>query len=130
MHSTIFTKMIRTGIKTRIQAIGPAALVSAAFIGPGTITTCTLAGAGFGYALLWALLFSIIACIILQEMAARLGIIARLGLGEALHAQFPAGAGRIISVLLILSAIGIGNAAYETGNIMGGAWGNFHDLES
>ncbi len=119
----IFTKIIKIAMKFRLRSIGPAALVTAAFIGPGTITTCTLAGAGYGYALLWALLFSVIATIVLQEMAARLGIITRKGLGEALNAQFHTGIGRVISVLLILSAIGIGNAAYETGNILGGALG-------
>ncbi len=110
-------------MKSRLRSIGPAALVTAAFIGPGTLTTCTLAGAGYGYALLWALLFSVIATIVLQEMAARLGIVTRKGLGEALYAQFNKGAGRVISLLLILSAIGVGNAAYETGNILGGALG-------
>lgn len=110
-------------MRSRIRSIGPAALVTAAFIGPGTVTTCTLAGAGYGYALLWALLFSVIATIVLQEMAARLGIIARKDLGEALHAQFPSGVGRMISLLLVISAIGIGNAAYETGNILGGVLG-------
>ena len=110
-------------MKFRLRSIGPAALVTAAFIGPGTITTCTLAGAGYGYALLWALLFSVIATIVLQEMAARLGIVTRKGLGEALKVQFPSGAGRAISVILILSAMGMGNAAYETGNILGGALG-------
>jgi manganese transport protein len=110
-------------MKSRLRSIGPAALVTAAFIGPGTVTTCTLAGAGYGYALLWALLFSVIATMVLQEMAARLGIIARKDLGEALHAHFPSGVGRIISLLLVISAIGIGNAAYETGNILGGVLG-------
>jgi manganese transport protein len=110
-------------MKSRLRSIGPAALVTAAFIGPGTVTTCTLAGAGYGYALLWALLFSVIATMVLQEMAARLGIIARKDLGEALHAQFPKGIGRLISLLLVISAIGIGNAAYETGNILGGVLG-------
>ena len=110
-------------MRTRIRSIGPAALVTAAFIGPGTVTTCSLAGAGYGYALLWALLFSVIATVVLQEMAARLGIVARKDLGEALHAQFPRGIGRVLSVLLVVSAIGIGNAAYETGNIMGGVLG-------
>ena len=110
-------------MKARLSSIGPAALVTAAFIGPGTITTCTLAGASYGYALLWALLFSVIATIVLQEMAARLGIVARKGLGEALNAHFHSGVGRVIAVLLILSAISIGNAAYETGNILGGALG-------
>ena len=110
-------------MRTRIRSIGPAVLVTAAFIGPGTVTTCSLAGAGYGYALLWALLFSVIATVVLQEMAARLGIVARKDLGEALHAQFPRGIGRVLSVLLVVSAIGIGNAAYETGNIMGGVLG-------
>lgn len=45
--------------------LGPGAIVTAAFIGPGTVTTSTLAGANFGYALLWALLFATFATIIL-----------------------------------------------------------------
>lgn len=67
--------------KQPIFRIGPGALVTAAFIGPGTITTCTLAGAKFGYALLWGMVFSVLATIILQEMAARLRIISKNGLG-------------------------------------------------
>ncbi|MDP5035984.1 MAG: divalent metal cation transporter, partial [Alishewanella sp.] len=55
--------------------LGPATLVTAAFIGPGTVVTASLAGANYGYALLWALLFSVIATMILQEMASRLGIV-------------------------------------------------------
>jgi NRAMP (natural resistance-associated macrophage protein)-like metal ion transporter len=110
-------------MQSRIKSFGPAALVTAAFIGPGTVATCTLAGAGYGYSLLWALLFSVIATIVLQEMTARLGIITGQGLGEVLKMQFPKGLARILSVFLILSAIAIGNAAYETGNILGGALG-------
>lgn len=103
--------------------IGPAALITAAFIGPGTVTACTLAGANYGYALLWALGFSVIATIVLQEMSARLGIVGRMGLGEALRAEFTSKIGRIFSILLVISAIALGNAAYETGNILGGALG-------
>ena len=77
--------MKNKSILKKIRSIGPAALVTAAFIGPGTITTCSIAGAKFGYALLWGLLFSIIATVVLQEMSARLGIVARKGLGEALR---------------------------------------------
>ncbi len=108
---------------TRIKSVGPAALVAAAFIGPGTVTTCTITGAGFGYSLLWALLFSILATLVLQEMSARLGLIAQVGLGEALRKEFKKPLGKIIATLLIISAIAIGNAAYETGNIVGGAMG-------
>jgi len=66
--------------KERLRNFGPGALVAAAFIGPGTVTTATLAGANFGYALLWALVFATLAAIILQEMAARLGTITQIRL--------------------------------------------------
>ena len=63
--------------------IGPGAYVTAAFIGPGTVTTCTLAGANFGFVLVWALVFATLSTILLQDMAARLGAGAQRGLGEA-----------------------------------------------
>jgi Mn2+/Fe2+ NRAMP family transporter len=107
----------------RLKAVGPAALVAAAFIGPGTVTTCTIAGAGFGYSLLWALVFSILATLVLQEMSARLGLIGQVGLGEAMRNEFKHAAGRILSIVIVIVAIAIGNAAYETGNIVGGAMG-------
>jgi manganese transport protein len=101
--------------------IGPGLLVTAAFIGPGTVTTASLAGANFGFALLWALLFSIFATMVLQEMAARLGLVTRQGLAEAMR---DTGASALLSklaVLLVVAAIGFGNAAYEAGNIAGAA---------
>ncbi|MGK7311468.1 MAG: divalent metal cation transporter, partial [Candidatus Longimicrobiales bacterium M2_2A_002] len=70
--------------RTRFR-IGPGAVVAAAFIGPGTVTTATLAGAGYGYTLLWALTFSLLATLVLQEMAARLGLVTGEGLGEAVR---------------------------------------------
>ena len=77
-----------------MRNFGPGVLVAAAFIGPGTVTACTLAGAYFGFELIWALVFATIATIILQDMAARLGTGARLGLGEALMQSAPAPAPR------------------------------------
>jgi manganese transport protein len=105
----------------RLKNIGPGALVAAAFIGPGTVTTCTVSGASFGYTLLWAMLFSTIATIVFQEMSARLGIVSRQGLGQALRNQFSNPVGKALTVILVIAAIFIGNSAYETGNIMGGA---------
>ena len=102
---------------------GPGALVAAAFIGPGTVTACTLAGANFGYALIWALVFATVATIILQDMAARLGIAGRMGLGEALVAPGTPAALKWVSVILVLTALALGNAAYEAGNLSGGALG-------
>ena len=103
--------------------IGPGALVAAAFIGPGTVTLCTLAGVQFGYALLWAMTLSTIATIVLQEMAARVGIITQKGLAEVIKSQIKYPIIRKMAVLLIFSAIVIGNAAYEAGNISGASLG-------
>ena len=100
---------------------GPGLLVTAAFIGPGTITTASSAGANFGFALLWALLFSVCATMVLQEMAARLGLVTRAGLAEAMRSTFDSAVLGKLAVLLVVAAIGFGNAAYEAGNIAGAA---------
>lgn len=103
--------------------MGPGVLVAAAFIGPGTVTACTLAGVGFGFALLWALLLSIIATIVLQEMSARLGIITQNGLANAIRNELSTPWIRIVLLGIILAAIVVGNAAYEAGNIGGATLG-------
>ena len=69
-------------MKKLFNNIGPGTLVAAAFIGPGTVTVCTLAGVQFGFSLLWAMMLSIVATIVLQEMAARLGLVHGKGLAE------------------------------------------------
>ena len=103
--------------------VGPGALVAAAFIGPGTVTTCTLAGIRSGTALLWALTFATVGTIVLQEMAARLGTVSGNGLGDALRRLVTAKSARLVLLLLVLIAIGGGNAAYQTGNLLGAALG-------
>ncbi|MBD10827.1 MAG: manganese transporter, partial [Flavobacteriaceae bacterium] len=110
-------------MKNWFKNIGPGPLVAAAFIGPGTVTVCTLAGVNFGYALLWAMVLSVFATIVLQEMAARLGIIAQKGLSQVIREEVKSPVLRGFSVVLVLSAIVVGNAAYEAGNISGGALG-------
>ncbi len=107
----------------RLKNIGPGAIVVAAFIGPGTVTTCTLSGASYGYTLLWAMLFSIVATIVLQEMSARVGIVTRQGLGAAIRNTFQNPLAKGFSVVLIILAIFVGNCAYEAGNILGGSVG-------
>jgi Mn2+/Fe2+ NRAMP family transporter len=105
------------------KKIGPGVLVAAAFIGPGTVTACTLAGVGFGFALLWAMLLSVIATLILQEMSARLGIITQKGLADVIKQELKTPWIRNTVVGIILSAIVVGNAAYEAGNIGGATLG-------
>lgn len=94
-------------------------LVTAAFIGPGTVTACASAGIGFGYALLWALVFATIATIILQGMAARVAIVTGQGLAEAILAAAASPALRWAMAALIFASLAIGNSAYQAGNISG-----------
>ena len=110
-------------MKRFLKNIGPGPLVAAAFIGPGTVTVCTLAGVNFGYTLLWAMVLSIIATIVLQEMAARLGVVSQKGLSEIIRSEIKNPTLRLFAIILILSAIVVCNAAYEAGNISGGALG-------
>lgn len=110
-------------MKAWFKNIGPGPLVAAAFIGPGTVTVCTLAGVGFGYALLWAMLFSVFATIVLQEMSARLGVITQKGLSEVIRTEIKNPVFKTVVIVLMLSAIVVGNAAYEAGNIRGGVLG-------
>lgn len=103
--------------------LGPGALVAAAFIGPGTVTACTVSGANFGFALLWTLAFATLATICLQDMAARLGAGARLGLGEALMQQSGGPWRKAAAGILVFAALVIGNIAYEGGNLAGATLG-------
>jgi len=105
------------------QQFGPGAMVAAAFIGPGTVTTATLAGGNFGFTLLWAVAFSVIATLVLQEMTCRLGVIGKLGLGDAIVQKTQKSGLYIPAAALVICAIFIGNAAYEAGNITGAAVG-------
>ena len=86
-------------------------VIAAAFIGPGTVTTAASAGAGHGYALLWTLLFSTLACLLLQEAAARLTVVSGLDLGQALSKQYAAGPGRVVVLTLVLSFL-VGGCAW------------------
>jgi len=114
----------------KIPQIGPAFLVTAAFIGPGTVITASIAGANYGFALLWALLFSVIATLILQEMTARLGVVTQQGLGENIRQACKTPLLRTLAIILILSAIVIGNGAYQSGNISGASLGLISIFES
>ena len=107
----------------RLKNIGPGALVAAAFIGPGTVTTCTVSGANYGYTMLWALLFATVATIIFQEMTARIGIVTQKGLGENIRELISNPTLKVLAAIIVIVAIFVGNIAYETGNITGGILG-------
>lgn len=93
-------------------------IISAAFIGPGTVTTASKAGVSYQMTLLWALVFSILATIILQEAAARITIASGKSLGEIIALRYAGSRTRRLS-LVVFGAVAFGCAAYEAGNILG-----------
>lgn len=102
---------------------GPGFLVAAAFIGPGTVTTATLAGAKYGYSLIWVVLIAILAAVVLQEMVGRFSLSTKIDVAAALvrltkHRWLKLG----FQALGFLAII-VGCAAYEAGNIIGGSLG-------
>ncbi len=109
--------------KKRILNILFWSVISAAFIGPGTVTTAASSGASYGMALLWALLFSTLACLLLQEAAARISIVTGKNLGQSIADYFRDRSSKTLILLLVLGAILVGTAAYEMGNLLGAVEG-------
>lgn len=114
---------VLNNLKTRILNILFWSIISAAFIGPGTVTTATKAGADFQFQLLWALSFSTLACLVLQEASARSTIYSGMNLGQAIKYHYTGTKAQIPVLVLVVGAIILGCAAYETGNILGSVEG-------
>lgn len=112
-------KNFNLSISRFFKNLGPGPVIAAAFIGPGTVTVCTLAGVNFGYSLLWALVLSIVATLALQEISGRIGISTGQDLSQLLRNSKSNTFFRLVSIVIVLMAIVLGNAAYESGNITG-----------
>ncbi|MEX0944467.1 MAG: divalent metal cation transporter [Balneolaceae bacterium] len=87
------------------------------------MTTAASAGAGYGYALIWALIFSTIACYVLQEASARITAVSGMNLGEAMRQEYGGSNMGKILIYLALVAVLTGCAAYEAGNVLGAVAG-------
>lgn len=110
-------------MKQRILNVLFWSILSAAFLGPGTVTTAASAGAEFGFALLWALVFSTVACVVLQEASARLTLATGHNLGASIRRYVGEGRAGWMLTGTVVGAIVLGCAAYETGNILGAVAG-------
>ncbi len=102
---------------------GPGFLVAAAFVGPGTVTTATLAGAKFGFSLIWVVVIAIISAIVLQEMVGRFSLSSGFDIASAIVKVPERNWVKTAFQILTFSAVVIGCAAYEAGNIVGGSNG-------
>src|SRR5271169_6055127 len=93
---------------------GPAYLVSVGYMDPGNWATDLEGGARFGYTLLWVLLMSNLMAVLLQTLAARLGVVTGHDLAQACRAEYSRG---LNAVLWALAEIAI--AATDLAEILG-----------
>jgi manganese transport protein len=77
------------GLRAVLPFLGPAFIASIAYIDPGNFATNISAGAQFGYALLWVILLANVMAMLIQSLAAKLGIATGMNLAEMCRARFP-----------------------------------------
>ena len=67
---------------------GPALMVSVGYMDPGNWATDLAGGSQYNYTLIWVLLMSNMMAILLQSLAARLGIVSRRDLAQINHEEY------------------------------------------
>ncbi|XP_073939469.1 natural resistance-associated macrophage protein 2 isoform X6 [Castor canadensis] len=85
---------------------GPGFLMSIAYLDPGNIESDLQSGAVAGFKLLWVLLLATIVGLLLQRLAARLGVVTGLHLAEVCHRQYPKIPRIILWLMVELAIIG------------------------
>ena len=111
-----------TAVRFRLFAflavIGPGFITANVDNDPGGILTYSQAGAKYGYALLWTLIPTTIALIVVQEMAARMGAITGKGLSDLIREEF--GLRMTFFTMLVLGLADLGNIASEFAGLASG----------
>uniref|UniRef100_A0A7N6BEV9 Solute carrier family 11 member 2 n=1 Tax=Anabas testudineus TaxID=64144 RepID=A0A7N6BEV9_ANATE len=85
---------------------GPGFLMSIAYLDPGNIESDLQSGAKAGFKLLWVLLVSTIIGLLLQRLAARLGVVTGMHLAEICNRQYPTVPRIILWLMVELAIIG------------------------
>ena len=111
-------KVWRLRVLLLLSVIGPGFITANVDNDPGGILTYSQAGAKFGYALLWTLIPTTIALIVVQEMAARMGAVTGKGLSDLIREEF--GFRATFFVMLVLGLADLGNIAAEFAGIASG----------
>ena len=118
--------MIKTGFSFRkyfrqlavfLAILGPGIITGSVDNDAGGITTYSLAGAIYGYGLIWTLIPSFIVLVVIQEMNARMGIVTGKGLADLIREN--AGIKITFFIFLGLLLSGIGNTTTEFAGVAG-----------
>src|SRR5437899_4138844 len=103
-----------THVRRRSRHLWRRLALLGAVLGPGLITgnvdndaggiaTYSLAGAQFGYLLMWTLIPTTVALIVVQEMCARMGVVTGKGLADLIREQFGVRVAFVVMLLLVVA---------------------------
>jgi manganese transport protein len=90
VHESVAIPEKKNFWRTLFAFVGPAYLISVGYMDPGNWATDIAGGSKFGYQLIWVLLMSNLMALLLQSLAARLGIVKGWDLAQASRQQYPA----------------------------------------
>ena len=105
-------------LKQFLSFLGPGFLVTVGFIDPGNWATNIEGGSKFGYQLLWVITLSTLMLIVIQHMAAKLGIATGKSLAVNIRERFPAPVSAFLGLTIVLAC-----AATDVAELIGGAIG-------
>jgi manganese transport protein len=105
-------------LKTLLSFLGPGFLVTVGFIDPGNWATNIEGGSKFGYELLWVITLSTIMLIVIQNMAAKLGIATGRSLAVNIRERFSAPVSALLGLTIVLACV-----ATDVAELLGGAIG-------
>src|SRR5262252_7384812 len=110
-----FFGLVQIRLLAFLAVLGPGFITANVDNDPGGIFTYSQAGAKFGYALLWTLIPTTIALMVVQEMAARMGAVTGKGLHDLIREEF--GLRATVFTMLVLGLADLGNIAAEFAGI-------------
>lgn len=108
----------RSHLKTLLSFLGPGFLVTVGFIDPGNWATNIEGGSKFGYELLWVITLSTFMLIVVQHMAAKLGIATGKSLAVNIREHFPPAVSGFLGLTIVLACV-----ATDVAELLGGAIG-------
>jgi Mn2+/Fe2+ NRAMP family transporter len=94
------------GVSSLVAVLGPGLLAGLSDDDPAGITTYSIAGARYGYELLWVLLISVAALVIFHELGARLGVVTGAGLVSLVRSSYGKRASIVVTVTLVVANLG------------------------
>ncbi|MDD6346954.1 MAG: Nramp family divalent metal transporter [Lachnospiraceae bacterium] len=97
-----------------VKSLGPGAIMAAAIIGPGTVTTASTQGANYGFASLWLILLACVIAYFFQEPGARIALGCRQDVMTGIRTHIGKGWAIFLYIVIL-----VGSIAFQAGNLSG-----------